>query len=245
MCGVAYPQGKSGSVMSEPVTQSEVEDVLSSIRRLVGETRKSARAVSEQRKDEKLLLTPQQRIPDGDVLMLTPENAVRPDAGWQEYEEPPLTPPDSVSQLPEGQSSMRRTDGPTRSDVSALTAKIAALETAIAQTVDQWEPDGTGRDPYSGTPLPAMAWEENAELDGTGTPLSEGGAEPASISAETVSPPELSDDAQVIDEDTLRLLVAEIVRSELQGALGERITRNVRKLVRREIHRALIAQKLE
>jgi hypothetical protein len=36
--------------------------------------------------------------------------------------------------------------------------------------------------------------------------------------------------------------VAEIVRKELQGDLGERITRNVRKLVRREIHRALASR---
>lgn len=50
-----------------------------------------------------------------------------------------------------------------------------------------------------------------------------------------------SDDA-VLDEEALRELVADIVRQELQGALGERITRNVRKLVRREIHRALSAQ---
>lgn len=48
-----------------------------------------------------------------------------------------------------------------------------------------------------------------------------------------------------IDEDVLRAMVIEIVRSELQGALGERITRNVRKLVRREIHRMLISQELE
>jgi len=39
--------------------------------------------------------------------------------------------------------------------------------------------------------------------------------------------------------------VIEIVRQELQGELGERITRNVRKLVRREIHRALLSQGLE
>ncbi|WP_371227191.1 hypothetical protein [Roseovarius sp. 2305UL8-3] len=49
----------------------------------------------------------------------------------------------------------------------------------------------------------------------------------------------------IIDEDTLRDLVTEIVRQELQGSLGERITRNVRKLVRREIQRALAAQELE
>jgi len=53
-----------------------------------------------------------------------------------------------------------------------------------------------------------------------------------------------SDDA-ILDEESLRELVADIVRQELQGALGERITRNVRKLVRREIHRALTAQELD
>jgi hypothetical protein len=43
----------------------------------------------------------------------------------------------------------------------------------------------------------------------------------------------------VLDEESLRELVSDIVRQELQGRLGERITRNVRKLVRREIQRAL------
>ncbi|MEM6729524.1 MAG: hypothetical protein AAF618_13560 [Pseudomonadota bacterium] len=47
-----------------------------------------------------------------------------------------------------------------------------------------------------------------------------------------------------IDADLLRDMVSEIVREELQGALGERITRNVRKLVRREINRALAGQDL-
>lgn len=49
----------------------------------------------------------------------------------------------------------------------------------------------------------------------------------------------------VLDEAALRQLVAEIVREELQGALGERITRNVRKLVRLEIQRALAAHGLD
>ena len=51
--------------------------------------------------------------------------------------------------------------------------------------------------------------------------------------------------AAQIDQDALRQMVVDIVRSELQGAMGERITRNVRKLVRREIHRMLISQELE
>lgn len=52
-------------------------------------------------------------------------------------------------------------------------------------------------------------------------------------------------DPTLIDEETLREMVADIVRQELQGTLGERITRNVRKLVRREIHRALAAHELD
>lgn len=44
------------------------------------------------------------------------------------------------------------------------------------------------------------------------------------------------------DEADLRALVGDIIRQELQGALGERITRNVRKLVRREIQRALLSR---
>ncbi|HKL69191.1 hypothetical protein [Salibaculum sp.] len=47
---------------------------------------------------------------------------------------------------------------------------------------------------------------------------------------------------EALDAAALRALVAEIVREELQGALGERITRNVRKLVRREIYRILSSQ---
>ncbi|WP_299350706.1 hypothetical protein [uncultured Shimia sp.] len=53
------------------------------------------------------------------------------------------------------------------------------------------------------------------------------------------------DETLMLDEAMLRDLVSDIVRQELQGALGERITRNVRKLVRREIHRALVAHELE
>ncbi len=49
----------------------------------------------------------------------------------------------------------------------------------------------------------------------------------------------LYSDEAVLDEDALREMVSELVREELQGVLGERITRNVRRLVRREIERAL------
>jgi cell pole-organizing protein PopZ len=44
------------------------------------------------------------------------------------------------------------------------------------------------------------------------------------------------------DEEVLRDLVRDLIREELQGQLGERITRNIRKLVRAEIARALAVQ---
>ena len=46
-------------------------------------------------------------------------------------------------------------------------------------------------------------------------------------------------DAVLLGDDALKAKVAQLIRQELQGELGERITRNVRKLVRREIKRAL------
>ena len=47
------------------------------------------------------------------------------------------------------------------------------------------------------------------------------------------------------DEDAMRLLVARLIRDELKGELGERITRNVRKLVRGEVKRILEARDLD
>lgn len=49
----------------------------------------------------------------------------------------------------------------------------------------------------------------------------------------------------VIDEAALHEIVRALIREELQGVLGERITRNMRKLVRAEINRALTARALD
>lgn len=49
----------------------------------------------------------------------------------------------------------------------------------------------------------------------------------------------------ILDEDTLREIIVDVVRQELQGVLGQRITRNVRKMVRREIRLALAAEDLD
>ena len=49
----------------------------------------------------------------------------------------------------------------------------------------------------------------------------------------------------VLDEAALHDIIRQLIREELKGALGERITHNVRKLVRAEINRTLTARSLD
>ncbi len=64
----------------------------------------------------------------------------------------------------------------------------------------------------------------------------------------TSSPPPFQVQAEVydhlapIDEEVLHELVRELVAEELQGEFGEKVTGNIRKMVRAEIARALAAQ---
>ena len=64
--------------------------------------------------------------------------------------------------------------------------------------------------------------------------------EPNFSSAPPQSAPEV-----LFDEEVLRAMVQAIFREEMAGPMGERITRNIRKLVRAEVGRMLAAQELE
>lgn len=55
---------------------------------------------------------------------------------------------------------------------------------------------------------------------------------------------DVHDQLAPIDEQVLRELVRELLTEEMQGPLGEKITRNVRKMVRAEIGRALAEREL-
>jgi hypothetical protein len=155
-----------------------------------------------------------------------------------------------------------------------LQSRIASVEAALVGRDDEWEPDGEGEGAYAGGTVTALEWEDHrpddapeavdmrsdaADDEGIAPEteaLSSEEFTPSSteqddhLDAENPEPPaEGEEDWQlqtdVLDEDALRDMVSEIVRQELQGALGERITRNVRKLVRREIHRTLASQEFE
>lgn len=136
-------------------------------------------------------------------------------------------------------------DEAARADLGKIGARIAEFESAVAGQPGEWEPDGAPDDgDNAADPVSPLPWDE----------LERDAAEPDDDDVQAGSAGDANEPAgaggwyseeSLIDEDALRDLVGEIVRQELQGALGERITRNVRKLVRREIHRALMSQGLD
>lgn len=97
----------------------------------------------------------------------------------------------------------------------------------------------------------ALDWQDRDEAPETGRAVGHGDP-PSERSAPALRTRggegralDLVGDTARPDDAALRDLVAEIVREELAGEMGDRITRNVRKLVRREIHRVLSGRKLD
>ena len=213
--------------MSDPVANVEVEDVLSSIRRLVSEdSRPSIKtATSVTLSADRLVLTPALRVEDHqdeDVAAVEPTIQA-----WSEF-----------GAGPEDQDAMLVDRSENDSD-----ATTGVYEPEYAEDVqDHYE--RPQEETHEVPEAPSMKSDDvgsdsdayNAEGDNAKTV--EVDVEPQqAVFSQPVD--------KLLDENALRDIVRETVREELQGALGERITRNVRKLVRREIHRALAAQELE
>lgn len=90
-----------------------------------------------------------------------------------------------------------------------------------------------------------LAVEELLEAAVTATAVETTAATVAHALADLPLVDENGDPVTVLDEAALYDIVRQLIREELQGVLGERITRNVRKLVRAEINRALAARSLD
>ncbi|MEM9321002.1 MAG: hypothetical protein AAGA70_18660, partial [Pseudomonadota bacterium] len=120
------------------------------------------------------------------------------------------------------------------------TPEALAEHSEIDAPSDADQPDGAGAAPDTGAdtaPLGDIG-------DGTHPPEQAGGR--PGLADEDYEPEQEAAEALAsLDEVALRELVAQVVREELQGALGQRITRNVRKMVRREIRLALVAEDYE
>jgi hypothetical protein len=257
--------------MSEPMTNIEIEDVLSSIRRLVSEDVTKAKA-----RPALLMLTPALRVAGSEESRTDP--AAPADAAQDREEAPSETPasdrvmPVSVDPAPEADppdsapsdsapSDERAAEaGATGAAEISLEERIADLEAAIGQSEEEFEPDGSEDlsahipdevlRPAFGSAQPE-AWDLQPEPPVSNLPA---GSADASDEPEAASGADAGDEAEgpenlveeaLIDEDSLREIVAALVRQELRGELGERITRNVRRLVRREINRALALQDLD
>ena len=256
--------------MSDNVVKAGIEDVLSSVKRLVSEDSRGKSSSDQQgatRKPGRLVLTDALRIskpaqpkvmpakPSTDVagsakpMLLRACDIVR--AG------DPANTADDATEANAAES------GSTDDRAISLSATIEALAAAIAHTEDQWAPDGDSADAYSGTPTQSLPWNVEEEFAAARTVVLTDREDPEDSQPEADSaqnaefiraaqPAETGRDTEVVenvattdlDEETLRDMIAEVVRQELQGAMGERITRNVRKMVRREIARALAAKDL-
>lgn len=119
----------------------------------------------------------------------------------------------------------------------AAFAETASLDSpeAVDDVVAEADLPDTAEMAPEGDPMPAAAMAGAAAM----------AAEAADEGEEDGLDLFSQDDEAIIDMEMLRDLISDVIREELQGPLGERITRNVRKLVRQEIARALEAQKFE
>lgn len=160
---------------------------------------------------------------------------------------------DDALEEPEAVSEVWHKDAQDAEDASeyqepkdvGLAGAVEAVGAAMAETEnDQWEPHGDEPPDINVPETEPLEWQDDdGEADDLSAPTVTYIDDNFDEDADDVEL--FVDDEAVLDEATLRELVTDIVREELQGALGERITRNVRKLVRREINRALSVQDLE
>lgn len=233
--------------MSDESTKSEYDDILSSVRRIVStEVDATADAAAG-----KLLLTPALRV-------ASDEAPVEPKAPERDY--PTLE--ERIADLeaavgsdtaddwePDGSEdqTQHKPDGvvlPIRREVAeAREPRVEAIETEAHAAPDEDAAFDQAMDEVAqDRPAPASAntAEPRAPVAPPLATFRHRGGAPASVDNTSAD-----EEPTLLDETGLRELVADIVREELQGGLGERITRNVRKLVRAEIQRAFAARDLD
>ena len=257
--------------MYDPVTQVENEDVLSSIRRLIsdnqwaqheGHTEIGEFEIQHEEVQtssiDKFVLTPALRVVEAEIA---PEIIV--DSNTEHTSQPDTEPVKYASEteqpsmdINEEVQSQFNTNVDDHAGMTKLERMIAELEATVTDQPDQWEPDD-------------MEIEDLA-AESAISPMQEAGdvhdadvIQPDEVEISKQTDTDIDDSSDdidaslddelddfirkesTVDEEVLREMVTDIVRQELQGALGERITRNVRKLVRREIYRVLNAQDFE
>jgi cell pole-organizing protein PopZ len=222
--------------MADRLTNVEIEDILSSIRRLVSEEARPPLV----RQPPRLVLTEANRVdlpppaaPAEDLLeariseleaLLGVPSAFEPDEGDPFPADPPATvvPGNPAAQGP--RVGAPPAEGAAPAPAPGAEPRAGAMHDARSPAAEPVAEPGIRR--------PATAEDDS------------GAADDDWIDAAPREADDIDDGTDVIDEHVLREMVRDILREELQGTLGERITRNVRKLVRAEIARALASRDL-
>jgi hypothetical protein len=233
--------------MSEPMSSVEIEDVLSSIRRLVSEDLRPATprtpapaenhapAPAAEQVASKLILTPALRVvPPETKAEAAPATAVE---DWDEAEQAAFVAVDDDTLADPADESGAGAEILTLS----LPGEAAAAPDATWVEVETPEATGWTDPPVAAaeaepvdSAAPDPAWADAAEAEVR-----------RQLAGDLNDADEMPGAAMTMEEEILRELVRDIIREELQGALGERITRNVRKLVRAEIARAAALRDFE
>ncbi|MCL1628006.1 hypothetical protein M3N55_04625 [Roseibaca sp. V10] len=214
--------------MTEAMSRHEIEDVLSSIRRLVSHDEHPAHP--KPATPGKLVLTSALRVDDG------PDTAQDPKFPEVETKSDPApeTLQSVIASKPDPVESPRHPSFADAALRAPLLTRIAQAGQGAAQIFAA---------PTASGPMVEPDVEGETQLEETLARLEKALAiapAEAAEAAEAAGATEAAETADtVIDEDALAELVARIVRQELQGELGERITRNIRKLVRAEVAREL------
>ena len=114
--------------------------------------------------------------------------------------------------------------------------KISQLKEMITDSDCAWEPNAFGQDVYDENPVTRAPLKEIADATNEDTSIDNKGEADDCVEQynESASFSQLS-----IDYEALKPVVADITRKELRGVLGEKITTNIRSLVRREIELAI------
>ena len=241
--------------MSDAMSSVEIEDVLSSIRRLVSEDFPTPRPqiVSKMIVQDKLILTPNLRVVRSDAkpvpaaspqprLHLGPANMVVP-AGAK---------PNVVVSLGHavGHQSLDWESETGDSGPEADSLDWSSF-TFARRTLAEGRVALTPAAPVNAAPAELTPWPlAKAETDSDRADEAEAKAladlhQDADEAPAEIMPGVALDEDNIFSEQVLRELVRDLIRAELQGDLGERITRNIRKLVRAEIARAIAVQSLE
>lgn len=122
------------------------------------------------------------------------------------------------------------------SSTAEAAQEIAAPETADLRSAPDVLPETATENLLT---LPVLTLDRKFGESDRSAPLHDDEDQTHSSDSESLG---FDDAASFINEDVLREIVRDMIREELQGTLGERITRNVRKLVRAEISRALASR---